>query len=150
MAIVVEHARHLSQRCAPIFDVAQSERDRQAIESAIFEWKCERIRRDDFSNAFCFRDREHFFGEIGRDDFGTRHGLLHSQRQITRARREIDNTFRIPAGDNLGGAFAPEKVATATQHVIGEIVTARNAAEHGANCFRATFRWTDFEKIQSV
>ena len=109
-----------------------------------------RIRNHDSTNSFHFRHGEHFLRKIRGDDFRLRQDFFQRERQVTRSRGKIDNVFRIPTGNDLGCAFTPQKIATATQDMVREVVSTRNAAEHGAYRFGISVRGTDFEEIQSA
>src|SRR5882724_2863988 len=72
-----------------------------------------------------------------------------SLRQISRARGKIENRVRIPTGDNLRCAFAPDKIASAAQQVIRQIVAWRNPPKHFADRVRIPPRGIFFKRSQS-
>lgn len=89
------------------------------------------IREDGVAEAFFAGAREHRFAEIGAGDLGRGQCALNGEGKIATAGGEIEDGAGIPAGDDGGGACAPEEIEAAGQKMIGEIVSSRDRREEG-------------------
>jgi len=124
MASRYENPRHFPQRAGPRFHVAQPKGHGERIERAIRKGKAERVGRHRAAQTLAAGDVEHRLAEIRARDLGAGAGALDCQSEIAAAGCEIKQGRGFPPADDARGAAAPEKIESAGEQVICEIVPA--------------------------
>jgi len=130
-----EDTGHFPQGAGARFHIAQTEGDGDGIERGIGEREIEGIGEDGVFEAFAPGAIEHGLAEIGAGDSGAWTGALDGEGEIAAAGCEIKNGTRLPAGDEGGGARAPEKIQSAGEEMVREVVPSRDGREEGVDEF---------------
>jgi hypothetical protein len=81
---------------------------------------------------------------------------LNREREIATAGGKVEYVARMPVAHDFRGSATPEKVGTAAQEMIREIVTPRDPAKHRPNGVwvagdvRGGVQWTNVEALAAA
>jgi len=125
VAAAGEDAEHLAQGRRPRFHIAKAEGDRDGVEGGVWEGKMEGVGDYGVPQALCAGALEHGLAEIRACDPGAGRGALDGEGEIAAAGGKIEEGGGSPAGDDGGGARAPQKIETAGEEMVCEIVPSR-------------------------
>lgn len=135
MAPRPQHAAHFPQGVRIAGHVPQAEGDGDCIIGGGGEGQVHGVRADQVVQSPFGRYVQHGLAEVGAGQADFRHGVQDGQGQVPGSRRQVQEAFRLPFGDELHDALPPQQVHAHAQYMVGGHVARRNGGKSGFDEF---------------